>query len=389
MRSKYLIIATLLATTCNSPDSELYHFDPQTTVTKEIYLSELADDIFYIPLDNSFPLGLIYEPKYFNKNTIYLSALNSGIMEFDRRGKFLRKIGSIGRGPGEYTHYFNFSVDEKSESVYVMISSMKIIKVYSKTGNFLRDISLKEFGDGADRIEIFNSHVFISSHLQFGGARYDWIILDTLGNLVKRKERTIPMFESGWLIGGGMYKFDNKIGLWSPFNDTVFSIQPDFTSQTSFLFSNGDHRLPRSHIDIDEIKLYFNPYIVLETKRFIVLRYTFDSKATIALVDKNSWESYSTNMESGHAVIGTSYIGGIINDLDGGVRFQPENYFVEGNREYLTGLIDAFQIKELLSNNDFKNYLPNYPLKKKELESLSEQLTETDNQILMIVRLKK
>jgi hypothetical protein len=389
MRTKYLIIVALLATTYKPQDGALYHFDPQTTERKEIYLSELADDVFYIPLDNSFPIGLIYEPKYFNKSTIYLSALNSGVMAFDRSGKFQRKIGSIGRGPGEYAHYFNFSVDEKSESVYVMIGSLKIIKVYSKTGNFLRDISLKEFGDGADRIGIFNSHLFISSHLQFGGARYDWIILDTVGNLVKRKERTIPMFESGWLIGGGLYKFDNKICLWSPFNDTVFSIQPDFTYQTSFLFSNGKHRLPRSHIDIDEIKLYFNPYLVLETKSFFMLRYSFDSKATIALIDKNSWKSYSTNMESGNAVIGTSYIGGIINDLDGGLRFQPENYFVEGNREYLVGLTNAFQIKALLANNDFKNYLPKYPLKKKELESLAGQLAETDNQILMIVRLKK
>jgi hypothetical protein len=42
-------------------------------------------------------------------------------MVFDRNGKFIRKIGSIGRGPGEYVHYFNFTVDENSESVYVIL----------------------------------------------------------------------------------------------------------------------------------------------------------------------------------------------------------------------------------------------------------------------------
>ncbi len=138
MKSKYLIVLALFEATCKSPDDGLFHFDPQTIERKEINLSELADDISYVPIDNSFPIGLIYEPKYFNKNSIYISALNSGIMLFDRNGKFLRKIGSIGRGTGEYTHYFNFCVDEKSESVYVMIQSLKIIKVYSKTGNFLR-----------------------------------------------------------------------------------------------------------------------------------------------------------------------------------------------------------------------------------------------------------
>jgi hypothetical protein len=378
-----------MATACKTRDNGLYHFDPRTIKEKEITLSEIADDITYIPLDNGFPISLIYRTRYFIKNSIYISALNSGVMVFDRNGKFIRKIGSIGRGPGEYVSCFNFAVDENTESVYVLNGSLSIIKVYSKNGTFLRDISLKDFGDGADQFVCFSSHLLIPFHLQFGDSRYDWIILDTLGRVVSKKNRTITPFTSNWLIGGGLYEFDNKICQWNPFSDTVFSIQTDLKYQTSFLFSPGDHRLPRSSIDMEKMKTYFNPYQVLETNHFLLFRYLFNSKLSIALIDKNSRNSFSTKLESLPVTIGENIIGGIYNDVDGGVRFQPESYFVENNREYLVGLINALQLKSLKTNKAFEDYIPSYPNKKEKLVKLANSIAETDNQIFMIVRLKK
>jgi hypothetical protein len=387
MKLKYLLLFILI-TSCKSNHNTLYEFDPRTLKEKKITLSEIADDITYIPLDNSLPISLIYSPRYLTNNSIYLSALNNGIIAFDRKGKLLRKIGSIGRGPGEYVNYTQFTVNDKNETVYVLDGN--IIKVYSKTGSFLRSISLKEFGDGADAVEFNNSKLFVSYPLQFTGIKYDWIILDTLGNLVKKKERTIPSFTSNWLIGGGMYKFENGIHHWSPYKDTVFSILPDLNYEASFIFSQGEHRLPKSDIDdIFKIKLYFNPYTVFETRRFLLIKYLFDKRVTIALIDKKSGKSYLTYLESGPSVIGDNFIGGIYNDLDGGLMFQPENYFSEESREFLVGLVNAYQIKALLTSNEFKNSRPKNPQRKQTLEKLANSLKETDNPVLVLVRLKK
>jgi hypothetical protein len=128
---------------------------------------------------------------------------------------------------------------------------------------------------------------------------------------------------------------------------------------------------------------------VFETSRFLAISYGYNKKSTIALIDKKSKKSYLTYLESGPAVLGNNYIGGILNDLDGGVRFQPENYFAENGREYLFGLINPFQIKALVANNEFKNSSPKYPEKKKELEKLANNLKDADNQVLMIITLKK
>jgi hypothetical protein len=388
MKPTHLFLLILLTISCNSQEKDLYQFDPRTLRENKITLSEIADDITYIPLDNSFPISLIYSPRYFINNSIYLSALNSGVMVFDRKGKLLRKIGNIGRGPGEYNYYYKFTVDDKSETVCVV--DFNIIKGYSKTGNFLRNISFKEYGEGIDAIEFYNSKLFVSFPPQYAGSKYDWVVLDTLGNLIKKKVRTIPQFTSNWPVSGGMYKFENRIFRWHSYNDTVFSILSDLNYEPSFLFSPGEHRVPRSELrDLKIIGLYFNPSSVFETSRFLALIYGYNRKMTIALIDKKSKKSYLTYLESGPAVLGNNYIGGILNDLDGGVRFQPENYFAENGREYLFGLINPFQIKALVAKNEFKNSSSKYPEKKKELEKLANSLKETDNHVLMMVRLKK
>jgi len=100
------------------------------------------------------------------------------------------------------------------------------------------------------------------------------------------------------------------------------------------------------------------------------------------LIEKNSRGSYLSYWE-------TTDIGGIINDLDGGTKFFPKSYFSENDNEYLLGLVHPYYLKNYISTNEFKNSIPKYPEKKKELEKLANSLKENDNPVLMLVRLKE
>jgi hypothetical protein len=388
MKSKYLILIAFLVLSCKSPEKNLYQFDPRTLKENIITLSEIADDITYIPLDNSMPMGLIYNPRYFVNNSIYLSTMNSGILVFDKKGKLIRKIGVFGRGPGEYTYCYYFTVDDKNETVYVLDS--KIIKVYSKSGNFLRSFSLNENGSSFDAIEFSNSKLFLQNSIQYEDTRYEWIVLDTLGNLVKTKRRTDQPFSVNWSAGGGMYKLENRIYSWNPWRDTIFSILPDLSNEPSFLFAPWENRVPRSMItDISQFQTFNTPNSVFETNNYLLCGYTYNKKIGLALIDKKIKKSYLTYLEPGPHSYGTTLIGGIFNDFDAGVRFQPENYYEEKNREYIISLINPIDIKARVKTNEFKRSQPKYPEKKKELEQLATSLKEIDNQILMIVKLKK
>ena len=245
------------------------------------------------------------------------------------------KIGSLGRGPGEYHYYMYFNVDPKSKSVYVL--DKNIIKVYVEHGQFQRSISLTDYGEFVESINFVNGNLIISEYINMGHANYSWLILDTIGTLIKKQFNPIPSFNTNRGSGGGTYSFDDKICYWDLDNDTIYSILPNLYYKASFLFSGGEHRWPKTLIikgsSISEIESIVSKYMIIlslfETKRFLVIVY-FYKKNTISLIDKKSKKSFVAYMDSFF-----QKPGGILNDLDGGLMFQPQYYFVENEREYI------------------------------------------------------
>lgn len=62
---------------------------------------------------------------------------------FERSGKFIRNIGSIGKGPGEYISLYGIQLDEKKELIYLTpFANAKKIMVFNLLGESLPDIPL-------------------------------------------------------------------------------------------------------------------------------------------------------------------------------------------------------------------------------------------------------
>ena len=324
------------------------------------------------------------------KNFIYLSVYPGGLLAFNRDGKESRKIGNKGRGPGEYQYSMYFDIDSKG-LVYVLDPIVKKIKVYSDVGIFLRDISLTDYRTVFDNIDFYKNSLILSEYLKLGNAEYNWIVIDTLGNLISQKKNSIPAFKSTVGADGGTYKFKDRLFYYNAYNDTVFSILPNLKYETSFLFSPGEQRLPRSDFDaIKELQNYIWFNFIFETSHFRVLNYSYMAKKSNVLIEKESKKSYLIKgRESNLTGTGLEFEGGITNDLDGGVMFQPENYFEENGWEYMIELLPPHILKSYVAGSEFKNSTPKYPEKKKELEKLANGIKETDNPILVMVKLKK
>lgn len=382
-----LLIIVILISSCKSPNSNLYEFDPRTLKENGFTLSEIADDIYYIPLDNSIPLG--YSADFtFHDTAIYFRSYNIGILCFNRNGDFIRKIGSIGRGPGEYIRYTSFSVDFETGKVYNL--DLNSIEVYSSTGLFIKNIPLQEYGGGSG-IEFYDSKIIVFYDIQFKNARYEWIAFDTLGSVIKKQERGSLMFTANvGAEGHPTYRFRNHISYWNNYFDTVFSILPDLSIEPVFIICQGEHRLPRSYFPFDpSLQEFFTKFMtinrIFETNQFFVIKY-FYKKSTWVFVNKHNREVFLIYLEDDDSNILNK---GIENDLDNGPWFFPENYFIEIDREYLVGVLYPYQIKEQVASDEFKNITPKYPEKKKEFEKMADSLKETDNPVLVMVRLKK
>ena len=377
MKASGLLFLFLLVMSCSTPDNEIIEVDFERISDNEITLSAIADDITYMTLDNNYPMSIFYGIELFN-DTIYLDEKDNGMFAMDMSGKIIRRYGSRGRGPGEYVYGLRFTIDRGNRILY-LLDRNNILK-YSLNGTFLGSISLEKYPGHFSDIRFKNSLIIAFEFINVGKAVYNWIVLDTDGNLISEKCNSIPSFKTGWGFSIKTYELGSNTYYYNIYNDTVFSISPDLSYSTSFLFRPSELRWPRHHVDLAERFDHINVGRVFETRAFILLKYYY-KKNNIAFINKNNGKSYKVTWEEEN--------GGIKNDLDGGAPFEPKQYFEEDGREYLVGYTQALDIISRVHSNDYKNYTPIYPEKKEALTKIAENIKETDNALLTIVRLKK
>ncbi len=386
-----LFLITILSA-CNQNSTQrsnqnknLYEIDPRSFKDNNITLDSIAEDISYIPLDDSIPIGINYKLKV-TINNIYLSIKDVGVVKYNRSGRLICMVGSIGRGPGQYTDFMDYTVDELTANVYVM--SPGIIKVYSQSGKFVRDINYKEYvGFVGGDIEVFISMLFIPDFLWTGEAKNSWVFLDTLGNLKATKKNSIAPFKTNTGIDGSIYRFGDSFFYYNLYNDTIFSISPDLSSKAAYLFAKGEHRWPigRVKTDPESWNRIFRPVKMFETKHFIILLYAYLDRSAISIIDKQTRKVFLARVQKGEYSEPN-----LVNDLDGGLPFGRDiNYFSDNMKEYLIQLISPYDLKAHVTTAAFKNGNFKYPEKKLELEKLASKLKATDNPILMVAKLKK
>ena len=122
-----------------------------------------------------------------------------------------------------------------------------------------------------------------------------------------------------------------------------------------------------------------------------MLQYGYLDRSAICFINKKSKKTFlafKLDESPTQYIRVRKYTINLINDLDGGIPLERLNYYYENDKEYLTSLIDPLDLKTYTSSNEFIHTTPKYPEKKKELEKLAASLKETDNPVLVFVRLK-
>ena len=391
MNIKTILILYSLLISCSSSEGYQLKISPIEPHTNSITLSELADDIMYVPLDNIFPVGLIYSMRIL-PGSIYLSIKDIGIVRFDRKGRYINNIGRKGRGPGEYRYGLHFTVDDENRRVYIVDNEK--IKVYSSSGRFVRDFQYNRYiSHSANGIELLNTLLFLPDYLLEKDPLYSWILIDTLGKVVSVKVNSAPVFYPNMGILGSTYKFDNKVFYFNLFNDTIFSVSENFVGKAAYYFSADARRRPVGGFSSDpwsELSGLFIVTKMFESNRYIFLENAYRNNGVIQIINKSTdeiflaYREYNTGLEVNTRAF-------IQNDIDGGVPFSlgpVYYYFSENSSEYICSLLNSIDIIKHISEKEFRDADAKYPGKKMELERLASSLKETDNPVLIIVRLK-
>lgn len=143
-------IAIVIFSSCNSSQNENLELSKSTPTT--IYKidgsfanifswNDKVDVEQIIPLETSSKSLIVDINKVIiNNNNIYiLDTRNYNLIVFDQNGKFIQKIGTIGKGPGEYIEIRDFDI---SNGFIYTLDYRKIHKYNLNDGKFIETIDL-------------------------------------------------------------------------------------------------------------------------------------------------------------------------------------------------------------------------------------------------------
>lgn len=387
MNPKYIFLLIFLTGCTNPEKKDILKISPEYFIDQNILLSDIACEIEYIPLSSEVYVPSVLSPQITDSLIIFSGRQFAGIFEFNRNGSFVRKIGRNGRGPGEYKYGNHFAIDNKNQRIY--IRDMNKLLVYDFNGNFIKERIINR--SELSRIKYGNNKLYLFAELsnsKYSNPSYNWIIVDTLGNELSSKKNSttgFPESMSAFGISSNVsYGYNNKIYYWNQYNDTIFELQ-DIKYKTAYLFKQDEYRLT-PEISGDEENHGFNKHYIVqnlfESQYYIFILYRQYRKTHFCLYDKKEKVFKNYTFQENKEI-------GLINDIDAGLPFQIREMETVENKEYLVGSINPYELKTYVKSDNFKNKIPKYPEKKKELEKLANSLNENDNPVLMLVELKK
>ena len=167
MRIVYFILfSSFLLYSCrNGTNGDLMEILVDIGKNSPLLLTEITEEFTAIELE-------LTEESMINPDLIrkvllcdsFVFVLDEQMLVFDRKGKFIRSIGSKGQGPGEYIFIQSFTFDEKNKIIYIINNRSQIIG-YDLNGNFIKELSMKNLNGGRGgqilSIECFNNELLL------------------------------------------------------------------------------------------------------------------------------------------------------------------------------------------------------------------------------------
>jgi len=115
--------------------------------------------------DKSCLIGWIDKIRIYDQHFYILDSNNAkSLFVFDKDGRFIRKIGSVGPGPGEFENPSDFTIDTKNKTIYLLDDHSQRINKYSLiSGDFISSINLDK-KIYSHNIEYFNGKLYADAY---------------------------------------------------------------------------------------------------------------------------------------------------------------------------------------------------------------------------------
>lgn len=151
MKYCLLIICTLVLFSCSqkNENTSIRYLNIDDLENQTIKIQDITSAYSIVPLETNDSSLIQYVKKIiFYDNKIFLLDNQKPMLAvFSMDGKHLKNIGNFGRGPGEFSYPNDFIIDEKQQRIEIFDGLQQKILIYDLHGNFLKTISIEDFGD--------------------------------------------------------------------------------------------------------------------------------------------------------------------------------------------------------------------------------------------------
>jgi len=361
---------------------------------KQINLSHVASNVEYIKLETNDSCLIRPVVNYFFTDSLIFVQNYDHILKFDRKGKFLQKIGKAGRGPGEIDLIRIMSINPQKRLLAVQPNFKRELLFFNFDGEFVKTVKFPVHHDlikvlANDQYLIYDSGFAGNEAYSFILVNEKWDPLSTVENYTKWIHnsrsyigRSYPEFKEFFIANDQLY-------LKAMYNDTVYTIE-SVQIKPSYFINLGKYKLPEElrpeRLGIERIKKFkdhINEYyfsIVNEASNKIFLR-AWDYGETdnkYVLFDKLNKQGALLTLDGGESK-------GFVNDWDGGIDFWPIGN-INDNQVYMPIVVMNFH--KALEENKTREISPKYPERKKQLADMVSSLDVLANPILMVITLK-
>ena len=351
---------------------------PKTIV---LSLSEIGfEEIEYIPLETNdlCMIKNLHEIRFGEKFFIINSS--NTILKFNNNGSFSTKIGIIGRGPFEYINATDIDIDNDSQDIYLVSTWQKKFNVYSESGEFIRAFHCPQnttnFRITSDGILCYNMNILGNVELS-----YNFIDLEgrEIKSFINKYRWDFNSKETYGIIHENLfYRYGNQLFKKEVYSDTVYAFE-ELSFKPRYTIAAGKHLItPEARSEFSPTYLgenYITPFNMFSFGDYIYYEYAIKRKFFSFIGSVRDNVEAFINPEQG-----------LFNDLDGGPNILPKTIKDDNT---IISWVDAIKLKKHVASELFKNSRPKYPEKKKELEKLANSLKDTDNPVLVLVRLKE
>lgn len=160
----------------------------------DLPLSTITKKLEYIPLETTTESYLDEVVKVvLSDSFIFVSDVRK-LLQFDRRGTFIRQIGKSGRGPEEYISVADFSINDRNEFVYIYSANSDEMLVFNFRGNFINSFKFKA---QSVQFESDSLNRFMFHLINLGNRKdtksYSWLLSDLEGNIILRLSYSLDL----------------------------------------------------------------------------------------------------------------------------------------------------------------------------------------------------